>query len=130
MWARTADILTGADLDHVRTNVENECRLPELAWEDLFAALDSAAAANLPAAMTQVFQDRTLHGPKIPDTPAPKGRAIKRRDFSGLMEQTWSKHKHLLRRTRGSNSSMIGERDVLQPIPTISSFVTVSLAGT
>lgn len=76
VWARAADILTGADLDHVRTTVENECRLPELAWEDLFAALDAATAANVPAAMTQVFQDRILHGPEIEETPAPKGRAV------------------------------------------------------
>lgn len=88
VWTRTADILTKADLDHVRDNVENECRLPESAWNDLFSALGDAAAANVPTAMTEVFQDRALDGPKIPDTPAPKGRAIQRQDFSGLMEQT------------------------------------------
>jgi hypothetical protein len=104
-WTRVDEAMREKGLSHVPETVEDECRLPEEAWAHLFEvlldwqrlldALDDAANATdgegadmVAAAMTKVFQSRTLHGPDIEDTPTPKGRAIPVPDFSGLMEET------------------------------------------
>lgn len=42
LWRWTAEALADADLTHVRETVENECRFPASAWNDLLAALNVA----------------------------------------------------------------------------------------
>jgi hypothetical protein len=84
VWQWSTELLAEADLDHVRETVENECRFPASAWDDLFAALDEAAA-DVPTTMTRVFRDQTLEGDEIENTPTPKGRALEISRFRSLM---------------------------------------------
>lgn len=88
VWIWATLVLDEADLGHVWKVIARECRFPESAWEDLFAALNDAKAEALEEAMTEVFRNRKLEGREIEDTPVPKGRAISRPDFAGLMERT------------------------------------------
>ena len=39
VWEWAVEVLAQVGLSHVRETVENECRLPESAWDDLLAAL-------------------------------------------------------------------------------------------
>lgn len=86
VWSWTTEALTDLGLDHVQATIENECRFPESAWDDLFTALDDAAAGNVGEVMTRVFQNWIRNGPEIPDTPAPKGRAIDANRFLNWLD--------------------------------------------
>lgn len=86
VWTRVTDALAEAGLNHVAETIEDECRFPEAAWNDLFTALDEAEVADVSKAMTQVFQGYVLEGPKIPDAPSPKGRAIDANRFLNWLD--------------------------------------------
>lgn len=85
VWTQTVDVLTDAGLNFVRTNIEEECRFPECAWEGFFAALTGASRTAMLETMTESFRDWILHGSEIEETPAPKGRALEVDRFRSLM---------------------------------------------
>lgn len=88
VWEWTAEVLNDADLAYVRETVENECRLPECAWDDLLMALGEAEEERVPEVMTEVFRSKELCGPDIPEeAPIPKGRALSISRFRSLMRQ-------------------------------------------
>lgn len=86
VWQWAAEALADADLAHVRETVEDECRLPASAWDELLAALDAADAADVPSTMTTVFQDWIRNGPEIEDPPTPKGRAVDANRFLSWLD--------------------------------------------
>jgi hypothetical protein len=86
VWNWTIETLTDLGLDHVHEAIEDECRFPESAWDDLFTALNNATAGNVREKMTEVFQDWIRHGPEIPDTPVPKGRAVDANRFLNWLD--------------------------------------------
>lgn len=86
VWQWAAAVLADADLDHVRQTIGNACRFPEEGWDDLLAILCDVEKANVPAAMTSVFQKWIRRGAEISDVPAPKGRAVDANRFLSWLD--------------------------------------------
>lgn len=86
VWDQVTTALVEEGLEHVRNNIESECRVSEEVWDDLFAALDDTEEESVRETLTEVFQNWIQHGPEISDTPRPKGRAVDANRFLNWLD--------------------------------------------
>ncbi len=94
VWEHMAVLLADENLDYIHANFEGELRLNEGVWAamfaplpELFAPLPTPSWAEVQVILTAVFQNHTLAGPVIADTPEPKGRALDTGRFMALLDE-------------------------------------------